>query len=71
MCPAMIRYSTYHSTIPAVVISIGIIWLDNLCITGLQILATRRLHLDDGLVKTVSGRAAVSAVDGHWSFAVV
>jgi len=63
--------SVDHPTVPAVAISIGIIWLDDLCVAGLQVFTTRRLNLDDGLVKTASGRAAVSAVDGHWSFAVV
>lgn len=66
----IVRCSTYHSTVPAVVVRISIIWFDDSCIARLQVLSSRRLDFYEGLFSALCA-STVDAIQGHWSFAVV
>jgi hypothetical protein len=51
--------STYHTTVPSIRISIGIIRLDNPRIAGLKVLSSGRLNLDNRLITTLCPVAAI------------
>ena len=50
---------SYHGSIPAVCIGIGIIRLDDTRIAGLQILSSRWLDVDDGAISSNTSAAVL------------
>jgi hypothetical protein len=61
------REKTYHTAVPSVCISISIIGLDDTSIAGLEILSSRGLDLDDGLM---GRRYSIAGADGSLSISI-